>query len=164
VIDVRDLNDALDFPARFRAAVQGGIVEPVFSPGGKTFTFVEGAVTWEVDPQARSMHEVEPREADRGRATPRTVRPGFIASDPGSDEVPSPDGRLLLAEDGPRSKYSASSPEESINREIAETLVLRPLTVKTHVSRILTKLRARDRVQLVVIAYQAGLVSPERSA
>ncbi len=50
----------------------------------------------------------------------------------------------------------------STNREIAEALYLSPLTVKTHVSRILTKLRARDRVQLVVIAYQAGLVSPER--
>jgi DNA-binding NarL/FixJ family response regulator len=46
------------------------------------------------------------------------------------------------------------------NREIAEALYLSPLTVKTHVSRILTKLRARDRVQLVVIAYQSGLVSP----
>jgi DNA-binding NarL/FixJ family response regulator len=46
------------------------------------------------------------------------------------------------------------------NREIAEALYLSPLTVKTHVSRILMKLRARDRVQLVVIAYQAGLVSP----
>jgi hypothetical protein len=81
VTDVRDLNDALDFPARFRAAVQGGIVEPVFSPGGKTFTFVEGAVTWEVDPQARSMHEVEPREAAGGRGV-RLYRmpmtPGFV--------------------------------------------------------------------------------------
>jgi DNA-binding NarL/FixJ family response regulator len=48
----------------------------------------------------------------------------------------------------------------STNREIADALYLSPLTVKTHVSRILTKLRARDRVQLVVIAYQAGLVSP----
>ena len=48
----------------------------------------------------------------------------------------------------------------SNNREIAETLYLSPLTVKAHVSRILRKLRARDRVQLVVIAYQAGLVSP----
>jgi len=48
----------------------------------------------------------------------------------------------------------------SNNREIAGTLYLSPLTVKTHVSRILMKLRARDRVQLVVIAYQAGLVSP----
>jgi DNA-binding NarL/FixJ family response regulator len=46
------------------------------------------------------------------------------------------------------------------NREIAEALYLSPLTVKTHVSRILTKLSARDRVQLVVIAYQAGIVRP----
>ena len=44
------------------------------------------------------------------------------------------------------------------NREIAETLHLSPLTAKTHVSRILMKLGARDRVQLVVMAYQAGLV------
>jgi DNA-binding NarL/FixJ family response regulator len=48
----------------------------------------------------------------------------------------------------------------STNREIGEALYLSPLTVKTHVSRILTKLHARDRVQLVVIAYQAGLISP----
>jgi DNA-binding NarL/FixJ family response regulator len=44
------------------------------------------------------------------------------------------------------------------NREIAEALQLSPLTAKTHVSRILMKLGARDRVQLVVMAYQAGLV------
>jgi DNA-binding NarL/FixJ family response regulator len=44
------------------------------------------------------------------------------------------------------------------NAEIAERLVLSPLTAKTHVSRILTKLGARDRVQLVVIAHQGGLV------
>jgi DNA-binding NarL/FixJ family response regulator len=46
------------------------------------------------------------------------------------------------------------------NREIADALYLSPLTVKTHVSRILTKLHARDRVQLVVIAYQAGIAPP----
>jgi DNA-binding NarL/FixJ family response regulator len=46
------------------------------------------------------------------------------------------------------------------NREIAEALHLSPLTAKTHVSRILMKLGARDRVQLVVMAYQAGLVPP----
>jgi DNA-binding NarL/FixJ family response regulator len=48
----------------------------------------------------------------------------------------------------------------SNNREVAEALYLSPFTVKTHVSRMLMKLGARDRVQLVVIAYQAGLVSP----
>jgi DNA-binding NarL/FixJ family response regulator len=46
------------------------------------------------------------------------------------------------------------------NDEIAGRLVLSPLTAKTHVSRIMQKLRARDRAQLVVTAYEAGLVAP----
>ena len=44
------------------------------------------------------------------------------------------------------------------NNEIAERLTLSPLTVKTHVSRMLTKLQLRDRAQLVVLAYESGLV------
>jgi DNA-binding NarL/FixJ family response regulator len=43
------------------------------------------------------------------------------------------------------------------NAEIAEALQLSPLTAKTHVSRILMKLGARDRVQLVIIAYETGI-------
>lgn len=46
------------------------------------------------------------------------------------------------------------------NTEIAEQLYISPLTAKTHVSRILTKLAARDRAQLVVLAYETGLVVP----
>ena len=46
------------------------------------------------------------------------------------------------------------------NSDIAERLVLSPLTAKTHVSRILGKLSARDRAHLVVIAYESGLVQP----
>jgi DNA-binding NarL/FixJ family response regulator len=46
------------------------------------------------------------------------------------------------------------------NDEIAERLVLSPATAKTHVSRAMGKLRARDRAQLVVIAYESGLVRP----
>jgi DNA-binding NarL/FixJ family response regulator len=46
------------------------------------------------------------------------------------------------------------------NAEIAERLVISPLTVKSHVSRILTKMSARDRTQLVVMAYESGLVVP----
>ena len=46
------------------------------------------------------------------------------------------------------------------NTELARQLTLSPLTTKTHVSRILTKLRLRDRAQLVVAAYESGLVTP----
>ncbi len=46
------------------------------------------------------------------------------------------------------------------NTEIAEALFVSPATAKTHVSRVMTKLHARDRAQLVVIAYESGLVTP----
>jgi DNA-binding NarL/FixJ family response regulator len=46
------------------------------------------------------------------------------------------------------------------NREIAERLFLSPATAKTHVSRAMGKLGVRDRAQLVVIAYESGLVRP----
>lgn len=46
------------------------------------------------------------------------------------------------------------------NEEIGRALFLSPLTAKTHVSRIMAKLAARDRVQLVVTAYETGLVRP----
>ncbi|HEU0243114.1 MAG TPA: response regulator transcription factor, partial [Candidatus Limnocylindrales bacterium] len=49
------------------------------------------------------------------------------------------------------------------NDEIGARLFLSPLTAKTHVSRIMSKLLARDRVQLVVIAYETGLVRPGRA-
>ncbi len=50
------------------------------------------------------------------------------------------------------------------NTEIAAHLHLSPLTAKTHVSRTMTKLDARDRAQLVVIAYETGLVTPGHPA
>jgi len=46
------------------------------------------------------------------------------------------------------------------NAEIAELLVVSGATAKTHVSRVLTKLHARDRAQLVMLAYETGLVTP----
>ncbi len=46
------------------------------------------------------------------------------------------------------------------NDEIAGKLFLSPLTVKTHISRAMTKLQVRDRAQLVVLAYESGLVVP----
>ncbi len=49
------------------------------------------------------------------------------------------------------------------NTEIAEKLYLSPLTAKTHVSHIMAKLNVRDRTQLVVIAYETGLIRPSLS-
>nr|WP_201761341.1 response regulator transcription factor [Nonomuraea sp. K271] len=49
------------------------------------------------------------------------------------------------------------------NDEIAAHMVISPTTAKTHVSRAMTKLRARDRAQLVVFAYESGLVTPRRN-
>ena len=48
------------------------------------------------------------------------------------------------------------------NAEIARQIRLSPATVKTHVSRAMLKLGARDRAQLVVFAYETGLVRPAR--
>jgi DNA-binding NarL/FixJ family response regulator len=46
------------------------------------------------------------------------------------------------------------------NDEIAQKLYMSPATVRTHVSRAMTKLGGRDRAQLVVLAYETGLVRP----
>ncbi|MFB7907186.1 response regulator [Kitasatospora sp. NPDC056076] len=50
------------------------------------------------------------------------------------------------------------------NEEIAERMFVSPFTVRTHVHRAMSKLDARDRAQLVAIAYQSGLVPPGRPA
>ncbi|MFJ3218687.1 response regulator [Kitasatospora sp. NPDC086801] len=50
------------------------------------------------------------------------------------------------------------------NEEIAERMFVSPFTVRTHVHRAMAKLDARDRAQLVAIAYQSGLVPPGRPA
>ena len=46
------------------------------------------------------------------------------------------------------------------NDEIAGHMVINPLTAKTHVNRAMAKLHARDRAQLVILAYESGLVTP----
>ncbi|SHN26394.1 response regulator [Actinacidiphila paucisporea] len=46
------------------------------------------------------------------------------------------------------------------NNQIAECMVISPLTAKTHINRAMVKLQVRDRAQLVVVAYESGLVAP----
>jgi DNA-binding NarL/FixJ family response regulator len=86
--------------------------------------------------------------------------------------------RRLIAEFADRSKLPHPSAELDVitqrerevmtmvasglgNDEIAQRLCMSPATVRTHVSRAMTKLGARDRAQLVVLAYETGLVRPK---
>jgi DNA-binding NarL/FixJ family response regulator len=71
----------------------------------------------------------------------------------------------LLEELSPREREVVALVGQGLsNGEIAERLVVSPATAKTHVSRAMVKLRVRDRAQLVVLAYEAGLVVPSALA
>lgn len=91
------------------------------------------------------------------RHTRRLVE-AFVAQERG----PAPDASIL-EELTPREREVLALVGEGLsNAELAERLVVSPLTAKTHVSRLLGKLPARDRAQLVVLAYESGLVTPGR--
>lgn len=79
----------------------------------------------------------------------------------GTVREPLPTGRLDPLTEREREVLGLVG-EGLTNDEIGRRLYLSPLTAKTHVSRIMAKLLARDRVQLVVIAYETGLVVPGR--
>ncbi|MER7505025.1 response regulator transcription factor [Nonomuraea pusilla] len=75
--------------------------------------------------------------------------------------APGPEGLELLTN---REREVAALVARGLsNEEIAAHMVISPMTAKTHVSRAMTKLGARDRAQLVVFAYESGLVVPRGS-
>jgi DNA-binding NarL/FixJ family response regulator len=77
------------------------------------------------------------------------------------DAAPPDAGRLAALTDREREVVTLVAAGLS-NDEIADRLVVSPHTVKTHVNRAMTKLGAHDRAQLVIHAYEAGLVQPSR--
>jgi DNA-binding NarL/FixJ family response regulator len=89
------------------------------------------------------------------RAT-RSLIERFLAQ-PSSAGPPLPDPTLDVLTDREREMVILVAHGLS-NVDIATRLYLSPLTVKTHVNRAMSKLRVRDRAQLVVLAYQSGLV------
>ncbi len=100
------------------------------------------------------------RPAD-GQARPGTSGPGTAGSAP-PPRLAAPSAALASLTDRERQVVALVADGLS-NDEIAARLVVSPLTAKTHVSRAMTKLAARDRAQLVVIAYSSGLAGPGTS-
>jgi DNA-binding NarL/FixJ family response regulator len=91
----------------------------------------------------------------------RSLIEAFVASNAGR---PEPD-TSALEELTPREREVLTLVGQGLsNTEIADKLVLSPLTAKTHVARLFMKLGARDRAQLVVTAYETGLVTPGRGS
>ena len=89
-------------------------------------------------------------------AATRTLITRFLASPTPGNRLAAPE-QLTILTTREREVMSLAAEGRS-NDEIAEKLYVSPLTVRTHVHRAMTKLGARDRAQLVVMAYQSGLV------
>ncbi|HEY9371370.1 response regulator transcription factor [Streptomyces sp.] len=83
----------------------------------------------------------------------------LIAEFAGRTKQPDPSPRLNALTEREREVMGLVGAGLS-NDEIAQRLVLSPATAKTHVSRIMTKLDVRDRAQLVILAYESGMITP----
>lgn len=121
-----------------------------------------GFLLKDIEPQALvdAVRVVAGGQSLLAPAVTRTLIEAFVAGAPAEPTVARPavdDARLAGLT--PREREILGHVGRGLsNHEIAADLVLSPLTVKTHVSRLFLKLGARDRTQLVVTAYETGLV------
>ncbi|MBE1531284.1 response regulator [Actinomadura algeriensis] len=104
------------------------------------------------------IHAVRAVAAGDALLSPSVTR-RLIAEFAARAKEPSPSPRLNSLTDRER-EVMALVGEGLTNEEIAARLVVSPATAKTHVSRTMVKLGARDRAQLVVFAYESGIVKP----
>ncbi|TDD65824.1 response regulator [Actinomadura rubrisoli] len=104
------------------------------------------------------IHAVRAVAAGDALLSPSVTR-RLIAEFAARAKEPSPSPRLNALTDREREVMTLVG-EGLSNEEIAARLVVSPATAKTHVSRTMVKLGARDRAQLVVFAYESGLVKP----
>jgi DNA-binding NarL/FixJ family response regulator len=120
-----------------------------------------GFLLKDVEPQALldAVRVVADGQALLAPAVTRRLIEAYVATEPAPAPVPvDPTTDERLAGLTPRELEILTLVARGLsNQEIAEQLVLSPLTAKTHVSRLFTKLGARDRAQLVVLAYETGL-------
>ena len=119
-----------------------------------------GFLLKDADPEelVRAVRVVAGGEALLSPAVTRSVIAQFVASPERLPALPT----LLEVLTGREREVLGLLATGLSNEEIAVTLVISPATVRTHVNRVMTKLAARDRAQLVVMAYEAGLVAPGR--
>ena len=107
-----------------------------------------------------AVHIIANGEALLSPRVTRRLVSAFVAAEPNRPRTPA--GAAALSELTARELEVLTLIGTGFsNQEIAEKLVVSPLTAKTHVSRLFGKLDARDRAQLVVLAYETGLVTPQ---
>ncbi|MFL6052357.1 MAG: response regulator [Actinoallomurus sp.] len=111
------------------------------------------------DDLLEAIRVVASGEALLGRGLTRRVIKEFVAQ----PEQPEPGGKDIDVLSDREREVLVQIAFGLTNEEIAANLHLSPATAKTYVHRIMTKLHARDRVQLVIFAYDKGLVRPRPS-
>ncbi|WP_067801685.1 response regulator [Actinomadura formosensis] len=118
-----------------------------------------GFLVKDIEPEEllRAVQVVAGGESLLAPAVTRAVIEGFVARAP---EPPRPRAGALGTLTGREREVVRLVGRGLSNEEIAERLLVSPFTAKTHVSRAMGKAGARDRAQLVVLAYESGLVTP----